>query len=644
MRARTTIALSLLLTLALFAALALPGRGPTPTAQAGDAVQLVPLNDGGQFLFWNFGPAQAADVFAPNGVAKVVIAWLFDPTAVLWDSFIPALGVVNFPLADGDVLWVVSDGPGELTIGGDGKPLPPNGDGGTITSDDGLATLTVPPGALPDGVALADISVTALPLAALSDTTLLGYDLQPAGLVLDAPAELVVELGPDSNGDLITVAQRDSAGLQAAQDGDGKHPVNNFDVEIDEDGVVTITVPVGQLNAVLVTTVDFLQELALERVGEAVSGAIFAVQASALLQELTEQVLADLLPSIPTSPDFEIVIVATDWAILSPNSNASTFDFEPVQPRLEDGPAISPGASLFVDRIQATCTEPGDGEIHLTAAGSLNLGPQMEAQGTGDDDDNGDDALNIQAAQWAATWGSLDVDCAEPDGGVIPNSLPGLTPTHEELAQLRQDTSLSITPLEDRGFESMTFTDPTAGGTVVPTDGLLYAYSNSWAIPTIDPEKTPAQLQNFLQRFSASVDQYDTTASATDGLAILLEGIEADALAMDNFSVQIDRNLSIIRVTTVTTSGDNGTSENPTDDTPDFHTRLHIFQVGRFVFTSQVSWFGDAKSNDSFASLAIAIRDAQCDLVDASLMLNPGFPFKGETLEVPECLPVPLGP
>ena len=69
------------------------------------------LNAGGQFVFWQFGPANAADVFT-----GVKIAWLFNATAVSWLSFIPALGITNFALADGDVLWVVSDTAQEIEV------------------------------------------------------------------------------------------------------------------------------------------------------------------------------------------------------------------------------------------------------------------------------------------------------------------------------------------------------------------------------------------------------------------------------------------------------------------------------------------------------------------------------------------------
>ncbi len=75
------------------------------------APDVLTLNAGGQFLFWAFGAAQAADVFG-----TVKIAWLFDPAAVSWTSFIPVLGITNFALSQGAVLWIVSEAAQEIVL------------------------------------------------------------------------------------------------------------------------------------------------------------------------------------------------------------------------------------------------------------------------------------------------------------------------------------------------------------------------------------------------------------------------------------------------------------------------------------------------------------------------------------------------
>lgn len=76
-----------------------PAPGPIP-GPTGEVVVLVP---GGQFVFWSYADATAASVF---GALK--IAWLFNADAVNWTSFIPELGVTDFPLTEGDVLWLVA--------------------------------------------------------------------------------------------------------------------------------------------------------------------------------------------------------------------------------------------------------------------------------------------------------------------------------------------------------------------------------------------------------------------------------------------------------------------------------------------------------------------------------------------------------
>ena len=108
------LALALLLLVVVAVALASSLTATDAGARPDDEepARVLSLSAGGQFVFWDLGPAQAADLFGP-----VKIAWLFDPDTSTWTSFIPALGVVNFPLRDGDVLWIVSEAAQEIVIG-----------------------------------------------------------------------------------------------------------------------------------------------------------------------------------------------------------------------------------------------------------------------------------------------------------------------------------------------------------------------------------------------------------------------------------------------------------------------------------------------------------------------------------------------
>ena len=75
-----------------------------PVEEEPDGGEILSLNAGGQFLFWQFGPANAADVFG-----GLKIAWLFNPATSSWIAFNPILGSVNFALVNGAVLWLVAN-------------------------------------------------------------------------------------------------------------------------------------------------------------------------------------------------------------------------------------------------------------------------------------------------------------------------------------------------------------------------------------------------------------------------------------------------------------------------------------------------------------------------------------------------------
>ncbi len=79
---------------------------------AGPEGAVLSLRAGGQFVFWDLGPATAAEVFG-----SVKIAWLFDQDSATWTAFVPALGSANFPLGNGVVLWVVSETVQEIVVG-----------------------------------------------------------------------------------------------------------------------------------------------------------------------------------------------------------------------------------------------------------------------------------------------------------------------------------------------------------------------------------------------------------------------------------------------------------------------------------------------------------------------------------------------
>jgi hypothetical protein len=44
------------------------------------------------------------------------IAWLFNESTVNWTSFVPQLGVTNFAMPDGAVLWLVAFDPMDIAV------------------------------------------------------------------------------------------------------------------------------------------------------------------------------------------------------------------------------------------------------------------------------------------------------------------------------------------------------------------------------------------------------------------------------------------------------------------------------------------------------------------------------------------------
>jgi len=71
----------------------------------GEILGVVELATGGQFHSWAFGDTIVSSAFGSH----VKIAWLFNSDTVSWTSWIPALGVTDFSLVDGSVLWIVTD-------------------------------------------------------------------------------------------------------------------------------------------------------------------------------------------------------------------------------------------------------------------------------------------------------------------------------------------------------------------------------------------------------------------------------------------------------------------------------------------------------------------------------------------------------
>ena len=95
-----------------------------------------------------------------------------------------------------------------VTVGGGSRddaqtPTSSGGQETVVTSSDGIATLTIPQGALPAGVSQSDISITSLPPETISDDVLerLVFALEPDGTVLGSPAMVSIAIDPPAEGE-----------------------------------------------------------------------------------------------------------------------------------------------------------------------------------------------------------------------------------------------------------------------------------------------------------------------------------------------------------------------------------------------------------------------------------------------------------
>ena len=92
-----------------------PTGGADPDGPSGPDGQapkgLLELEPGGQFVQWAFPDKQAAELFA-----ALTIAWLFDEGSVSWTSFIPQLGITDFLVTNGAVLWLVSPDGADIVV------------------------------------------------------------------------------------------------------------------------------------------------------------------------------------------------------------------------------------------------------------------------------------------------------------------------------------------------------------------------------------------------------------------------------------------------------------------------------------------------------------------------------------------------
>lgn len=134
---------------------------------------------------------------------------------------------------------------------GDDEPTEAAGDAGTVESDDGAVTLTVPDGSLPDGVAMSDLRVREARPEGEAPGVRRAYALEPTGTVFSEPVSLVARVpGDEAAGGLLFahLGNGDVEGLVGTvREEDG---VVTFEGTVDHFSVLVVQEPV-YFNAVV---------------------------------------------------------------------------------------------------------------------------------------------------------------------------------------------------------------------------------------------------------------------------------------------------------------------------------------------------------------------------------------------------------
>ena len=428
MRVRTARSLAVL---ALLLAVALVAVAPSgPPADAGEAdPNVLALSDGGQFVFWSYGDAEAADVFG-----TVVIAWLFNPTAINWSSFIPVLGTANFALVEGAVLWVVSDGSQEIVVGADAPAedgVTPGDDadtrsavigpeGGSLTSADGSFTLEVPAGALSDSVTLsvAPVDVASLP-ESVSGGAVDGpaYIVGPEGVTFATPVNARVTLPPSEGAGLPLYvafllpgdALLATPGIQAA----GKNLEDLFfpplpAQQMETDGGSTLEVALPRGGTLVFDLLGLEVGLDPDRIPTVWVNVPFDVEVFVDVPGLL--VAGGLVPlEGQVTPDAEAPIVP-----LSAPPVALDFDEPPPENGLSQGFGFGPLAVAEADLTYVCTAADQDGAQYAAAVAVEWTTPALQLTGGGSFTTSGTVVGRVE-------------ECVEPSGTTEYLSVPGFT-------------------------------------------------------------------------------------------------------------------------------------------------------------------------------------------------------------------------
>jgi len=231
-----------------------------------------------------------------------------------------------------------------FVLAGCSSPAPDQPQSRVVAADDGSATLTIPAGALPDGVTLDDITITRDDSgASASHGEVARWVLEPAGLQLSKPVTLEL-LGNIAPGKLISVLHHGETTLEA--------PSPDFDAN--EDGSIpSLRVSVDHFSTILRYLEDYPATLAWE----AAPAAIF---------EVSDTTQPRLQVTRPLPLDYQIIDSGTSILVsLDPEWSASvTWLISENLTRAGRTDAVSGSGDTRGAYEDVQCAEPNDaGEI-----------------------------------------------------------------------------------------------------------------------------------------------------------------------------------------------------------------------------------------------------------------------------------------
>ena len=262
----------------------------------------------------------------------------------------------------------------------------------TVRSADGVATLTVDPGALPQGTSGTDLGLRAVSLdqvPALSGFgALAGYELRPDGLRLGAPARLELRLRFETAPALLFAihVSGERSELTALEEGP-------WDADL---RTVTLSVPVSHFSSIFYysrshyTSTD---QFGVPRPGRPIDdpvpltltlavptapvlvGNSFQVAATVTSKLTAGQVVADATPTHPLYRGRRIGLVASGpWSFRGEFSSSPPIS----RPTFEDEPPWTSLAGSYTVFHTFRCESVGDGRIGYQAHGRIAVDENAE--------------------------------------------------------------------------------------------------------------------------------------------------------------------------------------------------------------------------------------------------------------------------